>query len=563
MKKLVKNKFFVLPFLFCITFAFLCWLCIFVAGELQYKLNLKTAAAACAVLSLLMMATTQLKKKRQYENIEHGSAKWGTAKDIKPYIDKDKSQNIILSQSEALSMDMRKTHRDCHVFVVGGSGSGKSRYYAKPNIMQMNASYVITDPSGEHLHDEGKMLEENGYKTKVFDVVSLTNSMHFNPFAYFKDIKDIRRFINILIANTSGDTSNSNYSEDFWVKSERLWLMATIAYVQETCLDDEKNMNSVVTLLNNSAARDEDEDFKSAVDILFDDLEEKNPNSFAVKQYKKYKLAAGKTAKSILVSVGVRLADFDIPEISDLVADDELELDKMGDEKTALFIIVDDTDTTYNYLVAILLDVLFNTLKTVADSNNEHHLKIPVRCILDEIANIGRFPNLHILVAVMRKRWVSLELLFQNLNQLKALYKDNWATIEGNCDTTLFLGGKGEDTTKYVSDGLLGKATIDTVSYGSGGTANSFGKNSYNSNEQNAARSLLDETEVAQLKDDECIVSIRGLPPFKSKKFFPELHGNYKRLADENPSNAYFFRRDLDVKVKNIQYYTEINLQED
>ena len=521
----------------------------------------KIAAEISLVLSLLM-TLTQFKKKRQYENIEHGSSEWGTKKDIKPYIDKEFQRNMILSQTEYLSMDMRKTHRDCHVFVIGGSGSGKSRYYVKPNVMQMNASYVITDPSGEHLYSEGKMLEKNGYKIKVFDVVSLTNSMHFNPFVYFKEVKDIRRFINILIANTNGETPGSNSQDGFWEKAERLWLMAAIAYVQETCLDYEKNMNSVILLLNNSEVRDEDEEFKSAVDILFEDLEKQNPNSFAVKQYKKYKLAAGKTAKSILVSVGVRLADFDIPEISQLVADDELELDRIGSEKTALFIIVDDTDPTYNYLVAILLDVMFNTLKNVADNSTKHHLDIPVRCLLDEIANIGRFPTLHILVAVLRKRWISLEFLFQNLNQLKALYKDNWATIEGNCDTTVFLGGKGDDTTKYVSNDLLGTATIDTVSYGSSGSGGSLGKSGYNSNQQKSGRKLLDQTEVSKLNDDECIINIRGLPPFKSKKYKTEQHQNYKRLADDNPSNAYIYHRGLDLDNKNIQYVT-INLQEE
>jgi len=559
-RKILKSRtfsyFFLLLFSFIVFFNMILW----VMHEFNF-VDWKMAAEVAGALSL-MMSLTQFRKKREYKNIEHGSSRWGTKKDIKPLIDKNSLNNMILSASVFLSMNMYKTHRDCHVFVVGGSGSGKSRFYVKPNVMQMNASYVITDPSGEHLRDEGKMLENNGYKVKVFDTVSLINSMHFNPFIYFKTIKDIRRFINILIANTSGDTSNQQYHEDFWVKAERLWLMAVLAYLQETCPEHERNMNSVVLLLNNSEARDDDESFKSAVDVLFDDLENQNPESFAAKQYKKYKLAAGKTAKSILVSIGVRLADFDIPEIAHLVADDELELDKYGSEKTALFIIVDDTDPTYNYLVAILLDVMFNALKNVADSQPNHHLDIPVRCLLDEIANIGRFPNLHILVAVLRKRWISLEFLFQNLNQLKALYKDHWATIEGNCDTTVFLGGKGEDTTKYVSNDLLGKATIDTVSYGSSGTAQSLGANGYNSNEQKSGRNLLDETEVSRLAGDECIVNIRGLNPFRCKKYNPEEHPNYKYLADYDRSNTYFYKRGIDLQGKNIQYIT-LNLQED
>jgi type IV secretion system protein VirD4 len=561
MKKIIKTKFFSIPFLFCLTFVVLYIMITMVMKELHYS-DWKITAEASAIFSLLMVATQfRGKKKREYEDIENGSSIWGKAKDIKPYIDKIFSNNIIFSATEFLSMDMRKTRRDCHVFVVGGSGSGKSRYYAKPNIMQMNASYVITDPSGEHLRDEGKMLKEHGYKVKVFNVVKMENSMHFNPFVYFKETEDILRFINIFIANTNGGNQNAN-KDDFWSNAEKLWFMAHISYVQETCQDYEKSMNSVVMLLNNSEARDDDETFKSAVDVLFDELEEKNPESFAVKQYKKYKLAAGKTAKSILISVGVRLASFDIPKLSSLVDDDELELDKMGDENTALFIIVNAKDPTYNFLVAILLDVMFNTLSGIADELPDSHLRIPVRCILDEIANIGFFPNLHILVTVLRKNWISLEFLFQNINQVKALYKDNWATIEGNCDTTVFLGGKGEDTTKYVSNDLLGKATIDTVSYGGGGTASSLGQNSYNSNEQKAGRNLKDETEVSRLKDDECIVSIRGLNPFNSKKYKTEEHPNYRYLADSNPANTYSYRRGMNLANKSIQYVT-IDLQED
>jgi len=561
MKKFMKNKFFRIPFLFIITFAVLYFSCVAAMTELQC-LDQELAAKASVTIAFVLMFT-QFKKKREYQDIENGSSRLGRKKDIKPYIDKDFRNNIILSQTESLSLNMRQTHRNCHVFVVGGSGSGKSRYYVKPNVMQMNASYVITDPSAEHLRDEGKMLLDNNYKLKVYDTVSLKNSMHFNPFVYYTEVKDVRRFVNIFMANTSGDASNPQYHEDFWVKAERLWLMAHISYVQETCLEQEKNLPSVVTLLDNSEARDEDEDFKSAVDILFDELGAKNPNSFAVKQYKKYKLAAGKTAKSILVSIGIRMADFDIPEIADLFSDDELELDKMGDEKTALFIIVDDTDTTYNYFVAILIDVLVNTLKSVAKASPQSHCKIPVRFMLDEIANIGKFPSLQNWVAAMRKYWVSFEFLFQNVNQAKAIYKDHWATIEGNCDTTVFLGGKGEDTTKYVSNDLLGKATIDTVSYGSNGTGTSIGKSGYSSNEQKAGRNLLDETEVARLDDDECIVSIRGLPPFQSKKYKTEEHPNYKYLADSNQANTYFFSREPEFAKEPIQYYTEINLQEE
>ena len=564
MKNVLKSKLFAISFLFAITFAFIFLTAIFISKELQYSLDWKQAAEAAAAISLFMVAVRfQKHKSREYENIEQGSSKWGTAKESKKLVDCDFCNNIILSSSLFLSMDMFRTRKNCHVFVVGGSGAGKSKFYATPNIMQMNASYVITDPGKDHLSNLGKMLEDNGYKIKVFNVVDMTESMHFNPFAYFKSTEDILRFINILIANTGGGGNQNQNKDDFWSNAEKLWFMAHIAYIRETCQEEEQTLNSLVLLLTSSEVHEEDESFKSAVDVLFDELEQQDAESFAVKQYKKYKLAAGKTAKSILISVGVRLAYFDIPALSRLVADDDLELNTLGDEKTALFIVVNDHDPTYNFLVTILLDMLFNTLTDAADHQPSHHLKIPVRCILDEIANIGFFPNMHILIAVLRRRWVSLEFLFQNLNQLKAQYKDNWATIEGNCDTTVFLGGKGEDTTKYVSNDLLGKATIDTVSYGHGGTANSMGPNSYNSNEQKSGRNLLDETEVSRLKDDECIVSIRGLNPYHCKKYLPKYHPNYRQTADCNPANAYTFQPGIVTKDSDIHYVTvDLNKQE-
>lgn len=563
LKKKKKSVFLFLAQFFLI-FALLNVLFVVVSYQLKIQIDLKIIEGASAGVSLLLCAMNfRPKKQREYKDIEHGSARWGKKKEIAPYIDPVFQNNIILSSKEFLSMNMRKTRRDCHVFVVGGSGSGKSRFYAKPNIMQMNASYVITDPSGEHLRDEGKMLEGDGYKVKVFNVVDMEHSLHFNPFHYYREPEDIIRFVELFIANTNGGAhQNSSGDMGFWNNCEKLWFMAHIAYVMETCMEEEKNMNSVVLLLNNSEARDDDEDFKNPVDILFDELEQQNPDSFAVKQYKKYKLAAGKTAKSILISVGVRLANFDIPKVARLFEEDELELDKMGQEKTALFIIVSDTDKTFNYLVAMLLDVTFKTLAKIADNSQEGHLSIPVRCILDEIANIGVFPDLHILIAVLRKRWISLELLFQNINQLKALYKDNWATIEGNCDTTVFLGGKGEDTTKYVSNDLLGKTTIDTESQGGGGTANSLGQNSFNFNRQKGGRNLLDETEVSRLKDDECIVQIRGLQPFKGKKYNYKDHINYKHLADGNPRNTYQFHHGLDLNHGEIHYVT-LDLKEE
>ena len=560
MKELFRKKAVLNTFLFLLTFGFLRFLIRWTAVRIQYDIGRKTGVeislVASSVMILLKLASDR-SKRREYNGIEYGSSRWGSKKDLSPYMDPDISKNMIFSKTEFLSMDQHRTQRDCHAFVIGGTGSGKSRFYALPNIMQMNASYVVTDPNGSHLKNEGKMLEEHGYKVKVFDVEHMERSLRFNPFHYYREPEDIIRFVDMFISNTNGGVKQSG-SEDmgFWRNCEKLWFMAHIAYIQETCMEEEKNINSLVLLLDNSATKEEDEDYKSPVDILFDEMEKQNPDSFAVRQYKKYKLAAGKTAKSILISVGVRLAYFDIPKVADLFSDDELDLEKLGDEKTALFLIISDTEQTYNFIAAILLDVMFNILSKVADDSPGQHLKIPVRCILDEIANIGYFPDLHNMIAVLRKRWISLELLFQNVGQLKALYKDHWETIASNCSTTLFLGGNGEETTKHVSQGLLGKATIDTVSYGSGGTSGSMGKSSYNSNEQKTGRYLLDETELAQLDGSECITCIRGLPPFKGKKYDPRTHPNYKFLADSDPRNTYSFHRGTDLSHADIRYIT-------
>ena len=506
MKELFRKKAVLNTFLFFLTFGFLRFLIQWTAVRIQYDIGRKTGVeislVASSVMILLKLASDR-SKRREYNGIEYGSSRWGSKKDLSPYMDPDISKNMIFSKTEFLSMDQHRTQRDCHAFVIGGTGSGKSRFYALPNIMQMNASYVVTDPNGSHLKNEGKMLEEHGYQVKVFDVEHMERSLHFNPFHYYREPEDIIRFVDLFIANTNGGVKQSG-SEDmgFWRNCEKLWFMAHIAYIQETCMEEEKNMNSLVLLLDNSATKEEDEDYKSPVDILFDELE------------------------------------------------------KLGDEKTALFLIISDTEQTYNFIAAILLDVLFNILSKAADDSPGQHLKIPVRCILDEIANIGYFPDLHNMIAVLRKRWISLELLFQNIGQLKALYKDHWETIASNCSTTLFLGGNGEETTKHVSQGLLGKATIDTVSYGSGGTSGSMGKSSYNSNEQKTGRYLLDETELAQLDGSECITCIRGLPPFKGKKYDPRTHPNYKFLADSDPRNTYSFHRGTDLSHADIRYIT-------
>ena len=566
MKTLFKNKTAVNLFLFCMTFCLLYFLIQWVTQEIQYPVSWKSTAEGSLAVSLIMILLkmgNDKGKKREYKDIEYGSSHWGTEKDRKPYIDEDPRKNIILSQTEFLSMNQEQTHLDCHSFIIGATASGKSRFYALPNIMQMNASYVITDPNGSLLWNTGKMLEGHGYKVKVFDVEHMENSLRFNPFHYCKEPEDIMRFVKILIANTNGGVQKGVTDANFWDNCENLWFLAHIAYIQETCLEEEKNMNSLILLLDHSKTKEEDEDYKSAVDVLFDDLEQENPNSFAVRQYKKFKLGAGKSMKSILLSVAVRLTPFDIPKVADLLSEDEMELEKAGNEKTALFILVSDTDTTFDFIVAILLDVMCKLLSKEADDSPEKHLKIPVRFILDEIANIGAFPDLDRMVSVLRKRWVSIEMLFQNLGQLKALYKDKWETIISNCASVLFLGGSGEITTRYISHSLLGKATIDTVSYGGGGTAGSLGKNSYNSNEQKNGRYLMDETELAHLDRSECITNIRGAAPFKGKKYDPKKHPNYKYLAEADSRNAYRLHN-RGFSLQNPEnYYVTVSLQEE
>lgn len=387
MKKLLKNKIFISAFLSCMTFGMMYFLIQWASIQIQYPVDRRTCAVVSLIIASLMLLLklgSSRGKKQEYRDIECGASHWGSDKeDLAQYIDPDFFKNMIFSQTEFLSMDQHKTHLDCHSFVIGATGSGKSRFYALINIMQMNASYVITDPNGGHLLNTGKMLEKHGYKVKVFDVKHMENSLHFNPFHYYRKPKDIMRLVKLLIHNTNGGAQKGVTDSNFWDNCENLWFLAHIAYIQETCIEEEKNINSLALLLENSETKEEDEDYKSAVDILFDELEKQNPSSFAVKVYKKYKLGAGKSLKSILLSVSVRLTSFDIPEVSRLLSYDELELEKMGDEKTALFIIVSDTDQTYNFIVAILLDVLCNILAQKADDSPGQHLKIPVRCIID------------------------------------------------------------------------------------------------------------------------------------------------------------------------------------
>ena len=526
-----------------------------VSFEKQFLISAVTGLALTALLHA---------KHRAYAGKEHGSAHWGRHSDIKPLMDKNPQNDIILSQTERFSLNQHN-HRGLanNVLIIGDIGSGKSWGYARPNIMQMNSSYVITDPSGELLADTGQMLQNNGYKIKVFDITNPANSLRFNPFHYYKGPKDVRDFIDVLMQNTTGDTSNPHSTEDFWVKAERLWFSAHINYVLETCAPEEQNIPSVMKLLNASEARDEDEDFVSAVDILFQKLEAESPQSFACLQYKKYKLAAGKTAKSILISVAIRMQDFDIQEFSRLFSEDELQLERLGQEKIALFFTMEETSTTYNYMIALVLSVLFNVQVKIAKQQPDRKLPICLRCIIDECANIGKFPHFENLLATLRKYEISFEPIFQDIAQIKHHYKDSYSTVLSCCPVKVFLGGTGEETVKYVSEQMLGDTTIETKSSGDSASG-TMGKNSHSENEQSAARKLMDITEVQRLPADECIVTVKGLPPFGSKKYDTSSHPNYKLLANGSNSAGYIYHRVPSGQTVTLQtqYITELKLED-
>ena len=408
----------------------------------------------CCGGSLRLAVYLKSKNAKKYRHgLEYGSARWGTREDIAPYVDPVFQNNVILTKTESLTMNSRpkdpKTARNKNVLVIGGSGSGKTRFWLKPNLMQMHSSYVVTDPKGTVLVECGKMLLKNGYKVKVLNTINFKKSMHYNPFAYIRSEKDILKLVNTIILNTKGEGQQSG--EDFWVKAEKLYYTALIGYIWYECVEEEQNFTTLLDMINASEAREDDEEFKNPVDLMFDELEEREPDHFAVKQYKKYKLAAGKTAKSILISCGARLAPFDIKELRDLTSYDELELDMLGDEKTALFVIISDTDDTFNFIVSIMYTQLFNLLCDRADDVYNGRLPIHVRCLLDEFANIGQIPKFEKLIATIRSREISASIILQSKSQLKAIYKDNADTIEGNCDTTLFLGGKEKTTLKELA----------------------------------------------------------------------------------------------------------------
>lgn len=521
------------------------------------------AGIVVAVVLKVLVWQKQADAKKLRKGIEYGSARWGTAEDIKPYMSEDLWMNIPLTATEALTMESRpkqpKYARNKNIVVIGGSGSGKTRFFVKPSVMQMNCSMVITDPKGTLIEECGKMLakgppkkDKNGnimkdksgkvvhepYVIKVLNTINFSKSLHYNPFAYIRSEKDILKLVTTIIVNTKGEGEKA--SEDFWVKAEKLLYTALIAFIWYEGDEEEKNLNTLLDLLNESETREEDETYQNPVDMMFQELEERDPQHFAVRQYKKYKMAAGKTAKSILISCGARLAPFDIAELREIMSYDEMELDKIGDRKTALFLIMSDTDTTFNFVIAMLQSQLFNLLCDKADDVYGGRLPVHVRVIADEFANIGQIPQFDKLIATIRSREISASIILQSQSQLKAMYKDSADTILGNCDTTLFLGGKEKTTLKEMSE-LLGKETIDL--YNTSETRSN--QKSFGLNYQKTGKQLMTEDEIAVMDGGKCILQIRGARPFFSDKYDITKHKNYRFLADENEKNRYKVEKEL------------------
>lgn len=495
---------------------------------------------------LLYYKAKNAKKFRQGE--EYGSARWGTRKDIEPFEDPVFEKNIILTETERLTMNSRpkapKYARNKNVIVIGGSGSGKTRFYVKPNLMQMtdHVSYVVTDPKGTIIVECGKMLVNGGYRIKVLNTINFKKSMHYNPFHYIRSEKDILKLVNTIIANTKGEGEKS--TEDFWVKAERLLYSALIGYIWYEAPEEEQNFSTLLEFINASETREEDEEFKNAVDELFEELEAENPEHFAARQYRKYKLGAGKTAKSILISCGARLAPFDIQELREIMSYDEMELDMIGDQKTAMFVIISDTDDTFNFVVAIMYTQLFNLLCDKADDEHGGRLPYHVRLLLDEFSNIGQIPKFDKLIATIRSREISASIILQSQSQLKTIYKDAAETITGNCDTVLFLGGKESSTLKEISE-TLGKETIDLYNTSdTRGTSQSYGLNY-----QKTGKELMSRDELAVMDGNKCILRLRGVRPFLSNKYDITKHKRYKELADANPKNAFDVEKYLEHKL--------------
>ena len=529
-------------------------------------LDLLIGIIGAAIIRLVVYVKSKNAKKYR-KNVEYGSARWGNKKDIAPYMSADSWDNIILTMTEGLMMSGRPKNpahaRNKNVLVVGGSGSGKTRFFIKPNLMQMHSSYVVTDPKGTVLVECGKMLQRGvpkrdkdgnivrdkkgkivrePYKIRVFNTINFSKSMHFNPFAYIHSEKDILKIVTTLIANTKGE---GKAGDDFWVKAETLLYTALIGYIYYEAPVEEQNFATLVEMLNAMEVREDDESFKNAVDLLFDALEKKDPDHFALRQYKKYKLAAGKTAKSILISCASRLAPFDIKEVREITMYDELDLDKLGDERTALFLIMSDTDGTFAFLISLIYSILFNRLCERADDVYGGRLPVHVRCLIDEAANIGQIPNLERLMATIRSREISACLVLQAQSQLKALYKDNADTIIGNCDSSLFLGGK-EETTLKSWNSLLGKETIDLYNE----SVTKGNQESHGQNYQKLGKDLMSMDEIAVMDGGKCLLQIRGVRPFLSRKYDITKHPNYKYLSDYDPKNAFNIEDFLSTRFK-------------
>ena len=489
-----------------------------------------------AALIKFIVYTKGKNAKKFRQGREYGSARWGNKKDIEPYMDEKFQNNILLTQTERLTMNGRpanpKYARNKNVLVIGGSGSGKTRFFVKPNLMQMHSSYCVTDPKGTIVLECGKMLEDNGYEIKILNTINFKKSMKYNPFAYLRSEKDILKLVQTIIANTKGEGEKAG--EDFWVKAEKLYYTALIGYIFYEAPREEKNFATLLDMIDASEVREDDETYMNPIDRLFEALEKKEPTHFAVKQYRKYKLAAGKTAKSILISCGARLAPFDIQELRDLMQEDELELDTLGDRKTALFVIISDTDDTFNFVVSIMYSQLFNLLCDKADDVYGGRLPVHVRCLLDEFANIGLIPKFEKLIATIRSREISASIILQAQSQLKAIYKDNADTIVGNCDSTLFLGGKEKTTLKELSE-TLGKETIDL--YNTSETRSN--QKSFGLNYQKTGKELMSQDEITVMDGSKCIFQLRGVRPFLSDKFDITKHKNYKLLEDYDKKNLF------------------------
>ena len=500
---------------------------------------------AAALLIRLIVYVKGKNAKKFHKNLEYGSARWGKPEDIAPYVDPKFENNVILTQTERLMMSNRpkdpKTARNKNVLVVGGSGSGKTRFFIKPNLMQLHSSYVVTDPKGSIAVECGKLMLRNGYKVKIFNSINFKKSHHYNPFAYIHSEKDILKLVTTLIANTKGDGKSG---DDFWQKAETLLYTALIGYIHYEAPEEEQNFATLIEFINAMEVREDDETFENNVDLAFKELASREPNHFAVRQYKKYKLAAGKTAKSINISCGARLAPFDIQELREITMYDELELDTLGDRKTALFLIMSDTDSTFNFLISMIYSQLFNLLCEKADDVYGGRLPVHVRCLIDECANIGQIPNLEKLMATIRSREISACLVLQAQSQLKALYKDNADTIIGNCDSSIFLGGKEPGTLKELNQ-ALGKETIDTFN-----TGESRGREvSHSLNYQKLGKDLATIDELAVLDGGKCILQLRGVRPFLSDKYDITRHPNYKYLSDANPRNAFDIEKYLSTRL--------------